>query len=539
MEGELYRILIVDDEPDMREGIVQCVPWNDLGYQVVAQAENGQDALDKMENAKVDVILTDIKMPFMDGLTMAQRVSLLYPGVKIIILSGFDEFEYAKTAISLNVAEYVLKPINASELGTVLARVKEKLDEELTQQRSIDRLTESYEQMRPLIFERFLIELLWGTVSHEEAMARLAEYDTPLNDGGHYIVAVFQAEDSQRGGIIGNELVPFSVADMVKGQVAGRCAYHVLQVSAMVVLISVWKDPSSFDQMISIAEEICARSARVLEVTLNAGIGRSYPQVISLHKSFAEARRAMEYKEIIGTGKAIYIGDMEQRNVGTRQHFDNRGEEYFIRLLKFGTTEQIEQFVVGIGERLADANALERRAYMTGLFHALYSVSQYHDIQSSGEVSEKLQWFIHSSPQWEDLAVMSGWLREVCLLVRSVISENRKSSSRVLVDSAVRYLEEHYGESSLSVEQMCEKLHLSQSYFSTIFKQEMGQSFVRYLTELRMNRALELLEHTEEKTYEIAEKVGYDEPNYFSYVFKKQFGISPTKYRAKRKESNE
>lgn len=533
-----YRIMIVDDEPDMREGIVQCVPWQQIGYEVAAEAENGKDALEKLENNEIDVVLTDIKMPFMDGLTMAREVNRLYPGVKIIILSGFDEFAYAKEAVSLNIAEYVLKPINAAELSEVLTRLHKTLDDETDRQRNIELLTESYKRTLPLLQERFLIELLWGTVPEDKANRLMEQYDSPLRKAENSIVTVFQVKQAAGGAAISEELVPLSIADMLKDKMQDVCAFQIVQASAMVVVIAAWNEPTPFDRMLILANEICERCRKVLGAVVSAGVGRSCQKASEIHRSFVQAQRALEYWEVAGKGKAIYIGDMERNRVG-KGHLDSRGEEYFLNLLKFGTSEQIEQMVQEVSAQLADADALERQAYMTGVFHSLYRLSQYYNFQANEEIQDRMQWFLSASEQWANLTAMSEWLRHICTLVRAEICENRKSSTRTLADTATRYMNQHYADSTLSVEQMCEHLHLSQSYFSTVFKQETGQSFVRSLTEVRMNRAVELLESTDEKTYQIAAQVGYDEPNYFSYVFKKFFGTSPTKYRARWKESHE
>ena len=140
-----YRIMIVDDETEVREGIAGRVDWDAAGFTIVATAENGQDALEKSEFLDLDVVLTDIKMPYMDGLTLGAELQKRSPATKLIILSGFDEFEYAKEAIKLNVLEYVLKPVNADELLQVLLRAKAQLDAEFRAKQDVEALRARYE----------------------------------------------------------------------------------------------------------------------------------------------------------------------------------------------------------------------------------------------------------------------------------------------------------------------------------------------------------------------------------------------------------
>ena len=138
----LYKIMLVDDEEEVRKSIINKIDWADAGFEVIGDAENGKDALEKIEQNEPDVVLTDIKMPYMDGLTMAETIRQLYPSVKIVIFSGFDEFEYAKKAIKLNVIEYILKPVNVEELTAILKKIKKNLDEEIEQKRNVNLLRE-------------------------------------------------------------------------------------------------------------------------------------------------------------------------------------------------------------------------------------------------------------------------------------------------------------------------------------------------------------------------------------------------------------
>ena len=149
----LYRIILVDDEEEVRKGIIRKIDWEALGFQVVGDAENGQDALEKIEQLEPDVVMTDIRMPYMDGLTLTSWIRQKYPSVKVLIFSGFDDFEYAQKAIKLNVTEYILKQVNVEELTRILNRVRENLDQEIEQRRDVDRLRESYLSSLPILRE--------------------------------------------------------------------------------------------------------------------------------------------------------------------------------------------------------------------------------------------------------------------------------------------------------------------------------------------------------------------------------------------------
>ena len=189
-----YRIMIVDDEQEVRQAMIRKLDWEALGFQVVLEAENGQDALEKAESVPLDVVLTDIKMPFMDGFTMGKHLMRTHPGVKLIIFSGFDEFQYAKEAIKLNVVEYILKPVNAQELTQIFTRVRESLDEEIAQRRNIARLTAAYEQSLPLLREQYLNALIGGNLTREEAEVGAARFEPAFRDDPYQAVVMFHME---------------------------------------------------------------------------------------------------------------------------------------------------------------------------------------------------------------------------------------------------------------------------------------------------------------------------------------------------------
>ncbi len=157
---KLYRIILVDDEEEVRKSIIRKINWEENGFLVAGDAENGEDALEKIEPLEPDLILTDIRMPYMDGLTLAERVRQKYPSMKIVIFSGYDDFEYAKQAIKLNVTEYILKPVNVEELTAILQAIKANLDEEIEQKRNVNLLRENYIKSLPILREQFLNELV-------------------------------------------------------------------------------------------------------------------------------------------------------------------------------------------------------------------------------------------------------------------------------------------------------------------------------------------------------------------------------------------
>ena len=166
--NEPYKILLVDDEAEVRTSIIRKIDWSAVGFQVVGDAENGVDALEKIEQLEPDVVLTDIRMPYMDGLEMAERLREIHPSIKVVLFSGFDDFEYAQKAIKLNIIEYILKPVNAEEMMEILLRIKGTLDEEIQRLRDLTNLQESFRKNLPILREKFLSNLVKGNAGKED-----------------------------------------------------------------------------------------------------------------------------------------------------------------------------------------------------------------------------------------------------------------------------------------------------------------------------------------------------------------------------------
>lgn len=527
----LYKIMIVDDEVEVREGIVNKIDWNTLGFDIVAQAENGEDALEKAESLDLDVVLTDIKMPFMDGLTLGARLHDLYPGIKLILFSGFDKFEYAKEAIKLDVVEYVLKPVNAQELTEVLRRVRQTLDEELSQKRDSDRLRSAFQSNLPVMRENYLNELLHGSLTREDVSHGIHFYHTNILPDIPKTVCVFDAAQlSPANKTVERELIPVSVKSIVDNNFGTVCSFESFIRAQQVVVIASWThDP--IRETMRIADSVCTECRRVLSLNVTAGVGRAYTDTANLNLSYEQAQRALEYKNIAGSGRAIYIKDMELIDQEPYTSLDSRIEQSILSSVKFDTPQQLTGTVDGIVRRMTDTELplWQRQAFASSVAAAITHICQMQGIYDASMLASEHILSVLESDNAAELLTHS--LSDVFSRLSENLNKSRMTAARNLVESAKAYIAESYMNSDLSVEMLCEHLHISQSYFSTIFKQETGQSYVAYLTDVRLSKAVELLKESDDKTYVVAKKVGYDDPNYFSYVFKKKLGVSPSSFR--------
>ena len=534
---DLYRIILVDDEEEVRKSIIRKIDWQAVGFTVVGDAENGEDALEKIEALEPDVVLTDIRMPYMDGLTLAEKIRQRYPSMKIVIFSGYDDFDYAKRAIKLNVTEYILKPVNVEELTAILRRIQESLDEEIEQKRDVSLLRENYRRSLPILREQFLKDLVSHQMDGKTVNDRLEQYDIPLAGAKKWISIAVKAEISEVSG----ELIPISVMQILEENLKPYCRFSLFSFSgaadAEIAGIVAIDENNSQTSMIDILSDICKEIRKILMIPVTIGIGHSRTELGLICESFRSALDALGYCAIVGSGSTIYINDVEPVNTGKLQ-FTAEDESALIQAVKFGPEEKIRSVVSGIIGRMSDAkvHARQYQTYMFSTANCLVQLIQQYDLEMGvlfGDTGMGTDPFMMIR-QVMNREKFSKWLLEAALRINGAMDQERDNTTRQSMERAERYIMENYQDPDLSVEQVCRTLHMSPAYFSTMFKKATGQTYIGYLTDVRLNKAVELLNKTDDKTYVIAAKVGYQEQNYFSYVFKKKFGVSPTKFRGSR-----
>ena len=528
---DLYKVILVDDEEEVREAIRKRINWEEIGFTVVGTAENGEDALELAESLEPDVVMTDIQMPFMDGLTMLRKFKEKVPDVKSVIFSGYDDFEYAKEAIRLEAEEYILKPVDADELREIFKRIKVRLDDKLKERRNVELLSKYYEESRPMMKTQLIIGLLEGRELQFDLERYQRDYDLKL-ESAFYCVGAFRitplndAKDS-----LDKNLMTVSLKQIVTERFKG-----VLDVEALVYLDTVcvlarFKSTEQYGIFVDEMDKICKVAHKSLMANVSAGIGRVCGNAESIHTSFLEAKDAFHHRIFVGENQALCISDVDPSS-HIEDYVSEKQIRHIMRQVKIGTKDSLEAEIREFIEKLkkSDINLNQLQIFYAEFMVELFRLSRGHVISldetgfNNVNTNEELASFASMDEFADRLIELTGILWEK-------INNGRLDSTKKLAEDAKQYIADHYGESTLSVDEICSHLGVGTSYFSSVFKKETGVSFVTYLTQIRMNEAQRLLDTTDEKSYIIAGMVGYEEPNYFSYVFKKHFGVSPSKYR--------
>lgn len=548
----MYKLILADDEEDVREGLLSLIDWESLGYTVMETAENGKEAAELVEKHTPDVVVTDIQMPFMNGLQLSEWIREQYPATKIIILTGYEEFEYAQKAIRLGIDEYVLKPFSAGELAEILSKVKMQIDEEMAAKENVQLLTEHYRKNLPILQSLFLSSLVSRRLQEAEIREKCEHYDLELS-GDRYQVSVIRIDsaaarrESSGSSEPGKGQMSVSLKDTNDTQLQLFAVFNIAEEIVRlhpgdrvfihhdeVVVLSI-AEPGLEDQLadraLQLLEEIRFSVERFLKLTVTIGAGSEVGQLSELAGSYEEAVKALDYRVILGGNKVIWIEDVESRQY-VPLSMDELREKELVRCLKVGSDQELTNLLEELFSALADSKASYQdfQVYLLEMLTSVIKVAK--DIRVDldklfGEGAGFLSQFIKFSHADEAKA----WFLDVCMKLKHSIASDRQSSYNKLVDEAKDYILAHYGENDISIAKVCQHLHISTGYFSNIFKKETKTTFVNYLMGVRMDAAQDLLATTDLKAFEIAERVGFADPNYFSFCFRKKFGISPKEYR--------
>ena len=535
----MLKVFLVEDEVVMRNGIKKNIPWEQEGFEFVGEASDGELAYPLIKKEKPDILITDIRMPFMDGLELSRLVKKELPQIKIIILSGYNEFDYAKTAINIGVTDYLLKPISSAKLLEAVKKVGDMIEKEQDNARLIKRYEKEMEEN--ILQEK---HKLWGAL----ASNRLSTME--LLEKGQRLGIDFTASAYQ----------VFLFKLMQEGDATG-CSEELNRASEKVNdLASGWEKVLSFDRSPEgWAFLIKGESEEELQETYQAvrkelqelvdgypkveyfgGIGNVVHRIGDIQTSYKEAARAfssrffLDANQIADSAELVKVQTEHDGKIDVSKMLSKKREHELVeRFFKNGTVEEVDSFLdelfQGIGEQ--NCKSLLYRQYV--VMDLFFCASDFLEnleigIENLPEECRDINQIVEKAGNAENLRHQIGILFTETMQLRD--GHSKKKYSKLLED-AKAFIDENYKHDEMSLNTVAAQVNISPSYFSTIFSSEMGQTFVEYLTHVRLEKAKELLMCSNMRTAEIGYEVGYKDSHYFSYIFKKVVGCSPKEYR--------
>ena len=538
----MLKVFLVEDEFVMREGIKNNIDWNSHGYEFCGEASDGELAFPMIQKLNPDIVITDIKMPFMDGLELSRLIKKELPFTEIIILSGYEEFEYAKEAIKIGVSQYLTKPINGEEL----LREVDLLAEKISEKRKEREIREKYVREME---ENFLGErknLFQYLVTGSKSMSELLEISDKLNidlSAIWYRVALVKIQSMNHArDEYSNSLV--QIEQKLKAIDADRGLLvfdRNLEGQALIF------KADTREELEKIQNDYLGKMRDLLgdytQIRYFVGIGMPVNRLSELPSSFEQASHAFAHRYLVKESCIWNYEEMEQNiyhdeefnisNVNPKQLDRSKLREF----LKFGDREEViyfvEEYFKDLGPNAMKSNMF--RQYI--ILDAYFCVVDFLD-------SLQLQ-----KDELEPLDITSGILQSEETAIKYVIRiiekalelREKTASNRYggIVDEVKKYIDKNYADEDLSLNVLASHVNFSPNHLSMVFSQQTGKTFIKYLTDFRMSKAKELLRCTGKRSSEISLEVGYKDPHYFSYLFKKTQGMTPTQYRGGKSQEGE
>ena len=519
-----YKAFFVEDEIVTREGIRDNVDWQGNGFEFCGDAPDGEMALPLIQETHPDLLITDIKMPFMDGLELCKIVREQMPRVKIVILSGHDEFEYAQKSINLGVTEYLLKPVTAQDLHHVLQRIAAQIDRELREQEHLERLKNQVAENRVALRERLLLNLAMGAVSSAEAIEKGHALCLELV-AGYYLVMVARIE-------LRNAATPFDYQAYQRAQQAlAKPLEHHLDVLLIkkdveeLVLILKGSTPEYLHERRDSLAQVIEREAGTAGCGVAIGCGAAKHRLTDIHESFVEA-----LIDVQGSGN--HDAAPLSNSVGKAEllKINRSAVESYLRCgVKEDYADFFDTFIRPLCEAALKSHMVKNYIVMDiALAAAKFAADLGGDVDQVVPALDNMQAMLAELTSVEQFR---DQLQEILVGVLTYRDRQANNQHGLMLQQVHDYIDQHYMDASLSLNEVAGQVSLSPSHFSTVFSQETGQTFKEYLTEVRMRHAKELLRSTTLKSFEISYQIGYSDPHYFSYVFRKRTGLSPKEYR--------
>jgi two-component system response regulator YesN len=526
----MYNLLVVDDEEIVRNGIVDVLVSNVSGFRIMS-ASNGLEALSIIEKNDIDAMILDIKMPKLDGLGLLKILKEREIKIKTSILSGYEEFEFAKTAIECGVVNYILKPVVPKEIIKYVAELEEELDKEKRQSEELDNLRNQLKENLGLIKEKFFNDILAKRIGSRDFIDRVKFLNLNMYDPWFQVAIIdivkyyYFTTDEKK------QLINYSIHKYLESEISKVEYMEYFQVnSSQFIILFNLKDNQEVE-----TRELLYKLKKKIESKFNVcsviGVGNKYEFFQNIRRSYFEASNSVKYGVLLGREDIVNIGDIDSTNASLDYLFDF--DDFLIKL-KLCEVKDIQSQLNEVFDRIDSCEIYKFDIESFNLFclklviYTLTALKEINiDIRSIDLNELNILTEIYHSRSWQDVR---DSIFNLINRVAAQIEEHRKLKTRNVIEKAKSIINDNY-DKDISVKFIAEKLFLNPTYLGQLFKTETCMTINEYLNRVRINKAKALLKGTDLMIYEIAEKVGFSDSQYFSTVFKKIIGVTPKEYK--------
>lgn len=547
----MLKIFLAEDEVVVRETIKRMIPWEELGFELVGEAADGEMALPLLIRQQPDLLITDIKMPFMDGLTLARLAKKEIPGLKVVILSGYDDFNYAKQAIGIGVEDYLLKPITKNALIERLSEIRSRYEHEKTQKEYYEKFQREMQAYEKNSSRDFFEELVGGSMDMMEVYKRAEKLGLDIvAEAYNVLIFTMNCDEDFSGQRDEYSSWEAESLELLENFFAGHSSAMLFRsnIFSYGVLLKGQRETIEENTRACVDEirKILSRQDGRREWFL--AVGQSVERLSQIQKSYHTASRAFSQRYLYDEN-ILYYDEMEtmEHPGGQAESEDNAylqkvdvnalNPAILQKFLSNGLQEETENFVkdyfYAIGQEPMESLVFRNYVILNVRFSVISFIKGLGCDTNEMESADTEEVLAESGKNMESAIAYAKKMISQAIEIRD---QNSGNKNRSILKTAVDFIDSHYMDEEISLNTVANVANVSSNHFSALFSQNMGQTFIEYLTTLRMNKAKELLRCTGMRSSEIAGEIGYKDAHYFSYLFKKTQGMTPSDYRKARED---
>lgn len=535
----MYKMLLVEDKAIEREGLRDLVDWASLGIEVIAFAESAEEALDISQKKQLDILFTDIQLLEMSGLELAKKLLESNRDMKVIINSGFEEFEYAREAVEIHAWSFLSKPIDMKKLKETITGIVAKCDDEQRERTEKNRMKLLIDRNLPLIRDRFFTNLVMGRVSGQEILENLEHFNIDFI-AGEFTIVLFEI-DNFKFLIEGRkwdeiQLINIKAQDCIESTGNNYFIYtfYISEGRFCSIVNTPDKNSNTFHKDIMNAlESIRKKANKLYGYNITIGIGSKVNKLNKIKTSYTQALSALKYKFFMGNNQIISYKDVHY------EYYDNKSEmldDIQTRILSSIELCNSDDLTASVDSMF---NLIKMKRYADSHVRSIcynlvsrMSVMLYDLNESLGSIfgSEDKIWL--KLLKYNTIIDIKQWILNICMGTIEKLSHRKKNQNRNIIRKILEYIKKNY-DSNINISDISNEVYLSPNYISLIFKKETGKRFTDYLINFRLEKARELLKDPSARVYEVANSVGYTNISYFCSIFKKMYGVSPNEYKEK------
>ena len=547
----MIKVFLVEDEKIIRKSIKNNVKWEENGFEFAGEAPDGEMALPMIEKLHPDIVITDIKMPFMDGLTLARLAKKEIPGLKVVILSGYDDFNYAKQAIGIGVEDYLLKPITKNALIERLSEIRSRYEHEKTQKEYYEKFQREMQAYEKNSSRDFFEALVDGSMDMMEVYKRAEKLGLDIvAEAYNVLIFTMNCDEDFSGQRDEYSSWEAESLELLENFFAGHSSAMLFRsnIFSYGVLLKGQRETIEENTRACVDEirKILSRQDGRREWFL--AVGQSVERLSQIQKSYHTASRAFSQRYLYDEN-ILYYDEMEtmEHPGGQAETEDNAylqkvdvnalNPAILQKFLSNGLQEETENFVkdyfYAIGQEPMESLVFRNYVILNVRFSVISFIKGLGCDTNEMESADTEEVLAESGKNMESAIAYAKKMISQAIEIRD---QNSGNKNRSILKTAVDFIDSHYMEEDISLNTVANVANVSSNHFSALFSQNMGQTFIEYLTTLRMNKAKELLRCTGMRSSEIAGEIGYKDAHYFSYLFKKTQGMTPSDYRKARED---